>query len=58
MQGSKKLGTDILKNPSICNYDQPNKYIKEDYCNGNDTMRANILFISLLVLIKLFVWFK
>ena len=25
------------KYPSICNYDQPNKHIKEDYCNENDS---------------------
>ena len=37
MQGSKKLGTYILKNPSVCNYEQSNKYIKEDYCNENDS---------------------
>jgi len=43
MQGSKKLGTDILKNPSFCNYNQSNKHvkeikeIKEDYCNTNDS---------------------
>lgn len=44
MQGSKEIGTEILKNPSICNYQNNlKKNIKEDYCNESDSDNVMIV---------------